>query len=187
MSAAGVTEREPGQKRGASASPTRTSWHCIAFAVLICLTITSCSKRATLSDQVRNLTFSTLTGQKISMATLGGPTLVNFWATDCAICIKEMPDMAELYSDYAHRGFELIAVAMPYDAPNLVLEMAEREQWPFPVALDITGEALSSFETVKGTPTSYLLDSQGKLIKRYVGAIPMDELHKQLDTLLGSG
>lgn len=116
-----------------------------------------------------------------------GPVLVNFWATDCAICLQEMPEIAELYNDYHDKGFDVIAVAMPYDAPNQVLEMAEHEGWPFPVALDIQGEALASFATVKGTPTSYLIDVEGKLIKRYVGAISMNHIRKQLDALLGLG
>lgn len=95
-----------------------------------------------------------------------------------------MPDLAELYQRYEPKGFELIAVAMPHDAPNLVVEMSEREQWPFPIALDIKGEAVQAFASVIGTPISYLLDKNGRLVKRYVGAIPMLELERQLDKLL---
>ncbi len=160
-------------------------------AVLImlstCLLLSACNRSPTLPDSVDSLVFKTLSGQDIALASVKGPVLINFWATDCAICIHEMPDMAQLYADYASEGFELIAVAMSYDPPNRVLEMAEREQWLFPVALDVTGEATASFESVKGTPTSFLLDKDGQLVERYIGAIPMDTLRKQLDRLLELG
>lgn len=156
--------------------------------ILACAaTLSACQKpEQTLSDAVRNLTFYTLTGDTLSLATIEEPVLVNFWATDCAICIHEMPELAEVYRHYQPLGFTLVAVAMPYDAPNHVLEMAEREQWPFPVALDITGEAVKSFESVKGTPTSYLLDENGKLVERYIGAIPIDKLRLSLDQLVAN-
>lgn len=147
----------------------------------------ACSKRTALADSVQELVFHTLTGDQIAMADISGPMLINFWSTDCAICLHEMPEMARIYDDYRDNGFELVAVAMPYDAPNRVLELAEKQSLPFPVALDIKGEALSSFATVKGTPTSFLLDKEGKLVKRYVGAIRMDNLRKQLDKLLELG
>lgn len=147
----------------------------------------ACSKRTSLDDSVQTLVFHTVTGDRIAMAGIAGPVLINFWSTDCAICLHEMPEMAQIYDDYRTTGFELVAVAMPYDPPNKVLELAERQDLPFPVALDLKGEALASFATVKGTPTSYLLDNEGKLVKRYTGAIPMNGLRKQLDRLLGLG
>lgn len=155
--------------------------------ILLGLLLSACGGKDSLPASVQALTLSTLTGQKIALAETSGPVLINFWATDCAICIHEMPELAEIYTHYKQSGFELIAIAMPYDAPNNVLEMAEREHWPFPVALDVGGEALAAFATVKGTPTSYLLDQDGKLVSRYVGRIPMDDLRKQLNSLLDIG
>lgn len=95
-----------------------------------------------------------------------------------------MPDMAHLYEDYAGKGFELIAVAMPYDAPNEVLEIATARNLPFPVALDLEGEAVNAFGSIRGTPTSFLLNSEGEVVKRYIGAIKFDGLRKELDKLL---
>ncbi len=152
--------------------------------ILCCALLSACSKAPDISESISQLTFSTLSGDKIPLNAIEGPLLVNFWATDCGICLKEMPDLAELYQRYEPKGFELIAVAMPHDAPNLVVEMSEREQWPFPIALDIKGEAVQAFASVIGTPISYLLDKNGRLVKRYVGAIPMLELERQLDKLL---
>jgi len=158
----------------------------VAAALTTSALLSACNGGDGLPSSVSELTFKTLDGQSLGLTDLDGPILVSFWATDCGICIKEMPEMAELYETYESKGFELVAVAMPYDPPNRVLEMAEREQWPFPVALDIKGEALAAFANVKGTPTSYLLDKEGQLVKRYVGAIAMDKMEKQLLALLDS-
>lgn len=147
--------------------------------------LAACSKAPALDSSVSKLVFKTLTGEQIHMQDNKGPILINFWATDCAVCLHEMPELAELYRDYQDKGFNLIAVAMPYDPPNRVLEMTQSRQWPFPVALDIQGEALASFATVKGTPTSFLIDGNGNLVKRYVGAISLDSIRQQLDSLLG--
>ncbi|NND89383.1 MAG: TlpA family protein disulfide reductase [Granulosicoccus sp.] len=155
------------------------------LGLLVTLLSGACSKHTGLDESVRNLAFSTLEGEQIVLSQVGGPILVNFWSTSCAICLREMPDMVDLYQDYRGSEFELLAVAMPYDAPNQVLELAEARQWPFPIALDIRGEALEAFSSVKGTPTSYLIDADGRLVKRYVGAIPFERLREQLDTLLG--
>jgi len=147
--------------------------------------LASCSNRTELNDSVAQLTFKTLSGEPLKVSEVTGPLLINFWSTSCTICVAEMPDMARLYGDYADKGLELVAVAMAYDPPNHVLEMAERRSFPFPVALDIGGEAVDAFGDIKGTPTSYLLDSDGKLVKRYVGAIPFDGLREELDELFG--
>jgi len=153
---------------------------CLLSAVLLA----SCSNRTELPQSVNNLIFKTLTGKEIALRDLNVPVLVNFWSTSCVICVHEMPDMAEMYAQYAPGGFELIAVAMPYDAPNEVVELAEAQALPFPVALDLQGTAVDAFDSVKGTPTSFLIDSEGKLVKRYVGAIDLLELRSQLNTLL---
>jgi thiol-disulfide isomerase/thioredoxin len=103
------------------------------------------------------------------------------------ICIKEMPHLANFYRTHKPNGFQIIAVAMPYDPPNEVLELAKLLKLPFPVALDIKGEAGAAFGSIQGTPTSFLLDADGKLVKRYIGAIDLDKLEKEVDQLLRNG
>ena len=108
--------------------------------------------------------FDDLNGSPVTMASLRGrPLLVNFWATSCSTCIAEMPDMVETYKKYQANGLELVAVAMSYDPPNYVLNYAETRQLPFKVALDTDGSAAKSFGDVKLTPTTFLIDKDGKL------------------------
>lgn len=132
------------------------------------------------------VTFSTLTGEKIAMESLRGKVvLVNFWATSCPGCIKEMPGMIDSYKKYKSKGFEIIAVAMPYDPPNYVLQFTQDRKLPFPVALDIKGEAVAAFGNVTLTPTSFLIGKDGTLLERKVGELDFVKLNAALDQHLG--
>ena len=73
--------------------------------------------------------------------------LLNFWATDCVVCVKEMPRLVQTYRKFASHDFEMIAVAMRYDPPNYVLRYAEKNALPFKVALDPMGELAKAFGT----------------------------------------
>lgn len=165
--------------------PTR--FYRLLAILLVSVVMSSCSNRTELDASVGELTFKTLTGTEVTLGDSKGPTLVNFWSTSCVICIKEMPHLADFYNTRKPNGFQVIAVAMPYDPPNEVVELAQQLKLPFPVALDIKGEASAAFGSIKGTPTSFLIGADGKLVKRYVGAIDLDKLGKQVDKLLGAG
>ena len=178
-----TSRRRPAKSYLLDKVPSR--WRLFALCLLATALLASCSNRTELNDSVAELTFKTLSGTPFKVADATGPLLINFWSTSCVICVAEMPDMARLYNDYVDRGLELVAVAMAYDPPNHVLEMATSRKFPFPVALDINGEAVAAFGDIQGTPTTYLLDADGKLVKRYIGAIPFEGLRKELDELPG--
>jgi peroxiredoxin len=110
--------------------------------------------------------------------------MVNFWATSCTTCVHEMPEMVQTYNKYKDQGLEFVAVAMSYDAPNYVLNYAQTRNLPFKVALDTTGDVAKSFGEVKLTPTTYVIDKQGNIIKRYVGEPEFAALHQLLEKAL---
>jgi peroxiredoxin len=129
--------------------------------------------------------FATLAGTSFSTADLRGKVvLVNFWATWCADCIKEMPKMIETHRKYAPRGYEVVAVAVQSDNPQQVAQFTQRRDLPFKVALDTTGEVARSFGRVRVTPVSVLIDRHGHIVKRYVGEPDWAELHAQVEKLL---
>ena len=134
---------------------------------------------------IPEVTFAAINGEKISAKSLHGKVvMVNFWATSCATCIKEMPAMVETYNKYKGQGLEFIAVAMQYDPPNYVLNYAETRQLPFKVALDSGGDLAKSFGNVVMTPTTFVIGKDGKILKRYLGEPEFGELHKLLEKAL---
>jgi len=133
------------------------------------------------------VTFTSLSGEKISMESLRGKVvLVNFWATSCTTCMHEMPSMVKTYNKYKDKGLDFVAVAMSYDPPNYVLNYAKTRSLPFKVALDVQGDLAHSFGDVALTPTTYVIDKQGNIIKRYVGEPEFASLDKLLEHALAA-
>lgn len=135
-----------------------------------------------------DVSFTSLTGQRIDLKSLRGKVvMVNFWATSCSTCVHEMPQMVDTYKRYKDRGLDFIAVAMSYDPPNYVLNFTETRKLPFTVSLDPQDKLAKSFGDVKLTPTTFVIDKDGSIIKRYVGEPDFAALHRLLDKTLGAG
>ena len=136
-------------------------------------------------EQAPDVTFTTIEGKKIAMSSLKGKiVLVNFWATDCPGCIKEMPELINTYKQYKDQGFELIAVTMPYDPPAQVLNYTKMKNLPFPVMHDGFGEMQEKFGKVTLVPTTFIYDQKGNLLRHNIGELNFAQLHQQLDTQL---
>ena len=145
------------------------------------LSMAGCGTR----DAAPPSSFVLLDGSTLTTADLKGKvTLVNFWATTCVTCVKEMPALVATHNKFSDRGFETLAVAMSYDPPAWVVNFATTRQLPFKVALDNTGQIAQDWGDVKLTPTTYLVDRQGHIVKRYVGEPDFDALHKLIESLL---
>ncbi|MDR2208418.1 MAG: TlpA family protein disulfide reductase [Azoarcus sp.] len=131
------------------------------------------------------VSFTTLQGERFDTAALRGKVvLVNFWATTCATCIKEMPDLAKTYEKFSARGLEIIAVAMEYDSEPQVRAYADQATLPFKVALDLKAKVATGFGDVRLTPTTFLIDRQGRIVHKYLGALDLTKLDTLLEELL---
>jgi len=125
-----------------------------------------------------DVTFINLSGQKITTQSLRGKVvMVNFWATSCTTCVKEMPQMVDTYNKFKAQGLEFVAVAMKGDPPNYVINFTETRKLPFTVALDSGGDIAKAFNDVAATPTTYVINKDGKIIKRYVGIPDFAAMH----------
>ncbi len=137
------------------------------------------------TNRAPDSTFVLLDGSTRTTQDLGGQvTLVNFWATSCVTCVAEMPDMIATHQKFHQRGYQTLAVAMSYDPPAYVARFAESRQLPFMVAIDNTGQVAKAWGDVQLTPTTYLVNRQGAIVKRYVGKPDMAELHQLIERLL---
>lgn len=136
-------------------------------------------------DAAPETTFVLLDGSKKTTSDLKGKvTLVNFWATSCTTCVAEMPRMVSTFDKYRAKGYEHVAVAMSYDPPSYVVNFAQTRKLPFSVAIDNTGAVAKSWGDVQLTPTTYLVNKKGEIVKRYVGEPNFAELHQLIEKLL---
>lgn len=130
-------------------------------------------------------TFVLLDGSHKTTADLKGKvTLVNFWATSCTTCVSEMPEIVSTYEKFKDRGFDTLAVAMSYDPPSYVVNFAQSRKLPFQVALDNTGAVARAWGDVQLTPSTFIVNKRGQIVKSYVGAPDFAELHRLIERLL---
>lgn len=114
----------------------------------------------------------------------GKVLLVNFWATTCATCVREMPALADLHRKYEARGLATLAVSMRLDPPAAVADFAEQRQLPFGVVIDNTGAIARAFPDLQATPTTYVIDKRGAIARRYVGEPDFSALQALVEKLL---
>ena len=132
-----------------------------------------------------DITLLTIDGEELVLADLRGkPLLVTFWATTCPGCIKEMPHLIELYEELSPRGLEIVGIAMDYDPPSQVLAMRKARKIPYPIALDIHAQAARAFGNVRLTPTSFLINPEGRIVYQKIGEVNMDKLRRNILTML---
>lgn len=131
------------------------------------------------------VSYTLLNGQTLSTGQLKGQVvLVNFWATSCSTCVAEMPEIVSTHEKYKAKGYQTVAVAMSYDPPAYVASFAETRKLPFGVAIDNTGRIAEQFGRVQLTPTTFLINKRGEIVKRYVGAPDFAALHRLVEQLL---
>jgi peroxiredoxin len=155
----------------------------LVASLLLGLAIISINEINRVSTQAPDVTFTTITGRAIALKDLRSkPVIVTFWATDCPACIKEIPDLIDLYTQYHKQGLEIIAVAMYYDPPNHVVTMTENQQLPYNVALDLQAEHAHAFGNVQLIPSTFLISPDGLIDLKKTGAFDPAEMKTRIET-----
>ena len=115
----------------------------------------------------------------------GKVIVVNFWATWCAPCVKEMPSFETLYRRFRSQGLTVLAVSLDKDRSAKVQEFVDKYKLSFPVLLDTEGVAEKLYPSFT-IPFTYVIDKQGRVAARIDG--PKDwessETFKAIEYLL---
>ena len=110
-----------------------------------------------------------LRGGNSSLADYKGKlVLLNFWATWCIPCTKEMPGMQTLWQNHKEQGLEIVAVSVDEGYRGRIENFSKMFKISFPILLDPESKVSDLYE-VSGVPTSFLIDRNGKIIARIVG------------------
>jgi thiol-disulfide isomerase/thioredoxin len=133
------------------------------------------------------LALKDLDGQLHDLASLKGKVvLVNFWATWCPPCRREMPSMDRLARKLAGTPFAVLAVDIGEDADTIHTFISQLDATPsFPILLDPHARIMQTWK-ISGLPTTYLIDPQGRIAYSAVGGREFDhpEIERQVRALL---
>jgi len=122
-------------------------------------------------------------GKFESSSLAGKVVLVNFWATWCPPCRKEIPSLLKLQEKYGVQGFAVVGVSMDEGGAKLVAKFLDKQKVNYPV---IIGDAdlARGFGGVIGVPATFLVDRKGELVRRYDGYATENELREEIEKLL---
>jgi len=123
-----------------------------------------------------------LDGKEVVLADyVGQVVLLNFWATWCPPCVREIPDLQSLHEKYKGQGVAIIGVTN--DDPKAVRKFVQRKGVTYPILLD-KGRLEFQFG-VAALPTTFVFDRKGEIVAVYVGSRSAEELERDLKAALG--
>ena len=149
----------------------------VLMALVIVVSVSACSEQ---TDDKRSPkpTFLFLDGRSVTLDTFQSKwVLVNFWSVSCPPCYEEMPDLVKLDNE---PGLDVIGVSMSYDRPDLIVETQKKMNLSYPLSLDLKGQVNQAFGSIDVIPTSFLIDPQGKIEKKYLGTVSYEQLMTDL-------
>src|SRR5690625_3197830 len=111
----------------------------------------------------------------------GKGVMLNFWATFCKPCEKEMPFMQELYPEYKEKGIEIVAVSL--DATQLVIDnFIEKYGLTFPIPHDKSDRVRELYK-IGPIPSTFFISPEGKIVDKVEGALTLEKLEDYLQKI----
>lgn len=120
--------------------------------------------------QAKNFSLPMADGTKIELKKLKGKVvIVNFWATWCGPCVREIPDLMELYNQYKDKGLEIVGISIDQKGWAVVQPFVKKNGMEYPVVL-ATPQFAGEYGDINVIPTTYIVDKNGNVVERFIGA-----------------
>jgi thiol-disulfide isomerase/thioredoxin len=123
-----------------------------------------------------------MAGKKVKLSDFAGKVvLLDFWATWCPPCVEETPDLVEIHSKYAPKGFTIVGVAIEEASQADVADFIKSRKVPYPI---LYAEERPAGYKLRALPTAYLIDRKGRIRMRYLGEKDPTEVRRDIEAVL---
>lgn len=130
-----------------------------------------------------DFTLQDLEGKEISLSDFKGKgVIVNFWATYCPPCEKEMPYLNNVYQAYKDKGIEILAVNAK-EPRILVSPFVEEKNLSFPILLDRTGTTVDQYK-ILNLPITFFIDEDGVIIEKFSGELTEKKIRSSVERII---
>ena len=115
----------------------------------------------------------------------GKVVILNFWASWCGPCKRELPELQKLYGEYAEQGVLVVGISVD-DIAGQARSMAKELGITFPLVLDVSSQATASTYPFGTLPTSLVLDRRGRVRAKHSGYTPITirQMRSEIETIL---
>jgi len=131
-----------------------------------------------------DITMTTMSGEEITFDDLKGKVVfLNFWATWCAPCRREIPDFISFQEKYGGDDFTIIGVSLDEEGFEVVKPYAEEMGINYPLVVDEYGLG-DELGGIFAVPTTYFVNEKGDIVGRKIGYFPEEEMKEQIKNML---
>jgi len=156
-------------------------WKTLVIALVLASGITYAAE---IGEKAPNFTLLNLSQKKVSFSDYRGKVIIlDFWATRCPPCIREIPHFVELQKEWVDKGVQIIGISLDRQGLNILKPFAKKYKINYPILLcnEIT---LKNYSPIKFIPTTFVIDKESKIYKKYIGYRAKEIFEKDIKELL---
>ncbi len=144
----------------------------------------SASERGITGKPAPAFTLLDLNGKKISLSDFKGKVvIIDFWATWCPPCVKEIPHFIDLYKEYKDKGLAIVGISVDHQGINVVKAFNKRYKINYPILM-ADSQVSRAYGNIRSIPTTFVIDPSGNFQKMYVGYRSKSVFEEDLKKLL---
>jgi peroxiredoxin len=144
------------------------------------------SNAGEIGSKAPNVELTDLEGKKVPLSDFAGKVVVlNFWATWCGPCRAEIPDLITLQSKYGPQGVVVVGLSLDAEGAGIVKPFIQEHRVDYPMLIADAATA-RQFGGIIGIPTTFVLDRQGRIVKKFVGRMELKAFEEAVQPLLAT-